>query len=123
MLSRRLPLPSIGGLISLAGQKAITIDTILPSLTFTSISPTSPGTSPNPTLTINVSEALATLTLYSNSSCATAISASVAAPQGVNTLTTPTLTGNANTSIFAQGTDQAGNVSVCGYMTAYAQSN
>jgi hypothetical protein len=72
--SAALTLPATGSGSSIAGQKALVLDTAPPTITYTSISPSSPGSSRTPTLTMTLSEA-ATVTLYSDGSCTSAISA------------------------------------------------
>ena len=52
-----LTLPTVGGASSIAGQKAILIDTTAPTISFSSITPTSPGTNSTPSVTLKLSEA------------------------------------------------------------------
>ncbi len=118
-----LTLPAVGGPLSLSGNKSIVIDTTTPSITFTSISPASPGTSQTPQVTVSVSEALTSLRLYSDSLCLLSISANASAASGSNTVTTTTLAANATTAIYARANDLAGNTSSCIYMTAYTHAN
>jgi hypothetical protein len=118
-----LTLPARGGMGSLSGNKSIVIDTNTPSITFTSISPASPGTSQTPQVTVSVSEALASLRLYSDGTCSAAISSSVVAVAGSNTVNTSALAANATTAIYASAADLAGNMSSCTYMTAYIHSD
>lgn len=118
-----LTLPAPGSVGSPSGNKSIVIDTIAPSMTFSSISPGSPGNSRTPQVTMNVSEALASLRFYSDSACSAAISLNVLARAGSNTVTTSALTANATTTIYASAADLAGNMSSCTYMTAYTHSD
>jgi hypothetical protein len=114
-----LTLPQVGGIASIAGQKAVIIDTTDPLVTFSSINPVSPGATQTPTLTVNLSEAATSLRLFSDASCSAPISAAGAGVAGPNALTTTSLTANGTTSIFARATDPAGNVGLCSSMTVY----
>jgi hypothetical protein len=103
---------------SIAGQKAIVIDTTAPALTYTSTAPTSPGTSQTPQVAMTASEA-ATIVLYNSGACTTSISNSLSGVAGSNTVTTNSLTANATTGIYAKATDTAQNNSACTLMTSY----
>ena len=114
-----LTLPSPGSSGSLGANKNLWIDTTAPVLAFTSINPVSPGISQNPQVTFTVSELVPTLRLYKDAICSTAISGWNTGSAGSNTIATSTLAGNVATSIFAQGTDPAGNTSNCTSLTTY----
>ena len=106
---------------TIANGKAIVIDTTLPVIAYTSISPTSPGTSATPSITMSLSEAssASSLELFSNVGCTTSISTAVPGTSGSNAVTTSTLTANATTTIYAKMTDVAGNASTCTSMVSY----
>lgn len=72
---------------------------------------------------MSVSEALPNLRLYSDGTCSAAISSSVVAVAGSNTVTVSALTLNATTSIYARAADLAGNTSPCTYLTSYTHAN
>jgi hypothetical protein len=114
-----LALASPGGINSLASQKNIVIDTTSPTVTYTSTNPVSPGASQTPAMAVSLSEAASNIRLYSNASCTTAISGSSSGVAGANSIVTSSLAANSTTSIFAQATDIAGNVSSCFAMTNY----
>jgi alpha-tubulin suppressor-like RCC1 family protein len=118
-----LTLPGVGGAFSIAGTKAIVIDTITPTVTYSSISPISPNVSTTPTITATLSETVSNFTLYSNSGCSTAISGTTGASAGSATKTTNALTANSTNTIFAQVTDAAGNISACTSMTTYVNDS
>jgi hypothetical protein len=118
-----LELAALGSGSSLAGQKAIQILTAPPVMTYTSISPATPGTSRTPTVTMSITEA-STVTLYSNSDCSTAISAPTAVSAGAGqTVTTSTLPVNAATSIHARAVAAFANTSACTSMVVYTHDN
>ena len=96
-------------------------DTISPKITYTSISPVSPGTSLTPSISLTLSEVTATggLRLYSDSLCATSVSAAVTGTAGLNTIVTTSLTANAATTIYAKAVDPAGNASTCTNLITY----
>ena len=112
-----LPAPSAAG--SLSGNKAIAIDTNAPSMSYTSISPVSPGMTQTPQVTVNLSEAASNVRLYSDSGCSAAVSVAASGVSGSNVITTNALAANASTTFFGQMTDLAGNVSSCASMTSY----
>ncbi len=113
-----LTLPTPGGIASIAGQKAIVIDTSNPSLAYISISPTSPGNDATPDIVVNNSE-ISSIVLYSNSQCSTAVSSSLIGILGDNTITTNTLVSSSVTTIYGQAIDAAGNASDCTLLTTY----
>jgi hypothetical protein len=117
-----LTLPGSTDTGRLASQKDIVVDTTSPTLTFTSISPTSPGSSPTPQVTVTVSEA-ATILLYNNNTCSTAISSAVSGTNGANLITTNSLTANSTVNIYGKATDAVGNVSACTSLTTYTYSS
>ena len=100
-------------------------DLAAPTVSFQSIAPTSPGISQTPSLTITTSEASSQsgLRLFSDVTCATAISAAVTATSGDNVVTTSTLTANSPTTIHAKMTDVAGNASACTSMISYTHQS
>ena len=114
-----LTLPTPGAVGSLGATKTIVVDTTLPVITFGSVVPTSPGLSATPQVSFNATEALSLVQLFSDSVCSAAISPAVSGPQGLNTITTNSLASNASTSIFARGSDLAGNASSCSSLTSY----
>ncbi len=120
-----LTLASPGAANSLANNKAIIIDTTPPVITFSSISPVSPGSSQTPQVTLTLSEATATssLELFSAANCTGSTATAVTGVIGSNAVTTTGLTANAVTNIYALASDAAGNVSACTSMTAYAHDN
>ena len=120
--SATLTLSGTGGAASIAGQKAIVIDTTAPTLTYAAIAPTSPGTSQTPQVTLTSSEA-ATILLYNSAACSSTISNSTSGVAGSNAITTTTLTANTMTGIYAKATDAAGNASACTSMTSYTHDN
>jgi hypothetical protein len=119
-----LTLPLTGGASSLASQKAIVIDTSPPSVTYTSVSPSSPNLSRTPTITMNLSEA-ANVTLWSDAGCSvTQISNTTALSAGAGqTITTYSLPVNTTTQINAKAVTALGNATGCLPMVAYAHDN
>jgi alpha-tubulin suppressor-like RCC1 family protein len=118
-----LTLPGAGGSFSIAGQKAIVIDTVTPVVTYVSISHVSPNASTTPTITATLSEAVSNFTLHSNSGCSAAISGTTGGSAGSTTKITNALVANSTTTIFAQVTDAAGNISACTSMTTYVNDS
>ena len=124
LIPATLTLPSPGGANSLGNSKALVIDTTAPTITYTSISPTSPGASQTPAVTLSLSEASGTsgLGLYSESGCTTSIATAVTGTSGSNVVTTTTLASASTTAIYAKATDVAGNESSCTSMLSYTHS-
>ena len=120
-----LTLPTVGGANSIAGQKAIVVDTTSPVITFTSTSPTSPSSDQTPNIVVSLSEGSATngLGLFSNAGCTVSIATAVTGVSGSNTVTTSSLTANVTTAIYAKATDVAGNVSSCTSLVSYTHDN
>jgi hypothetical protein len=118
-----LTLPVIGSYNSLGGSKNISIDTTPPTLIFISSSPTSPGNTRTPQLTLALSESFVNLRLYSDPSCSTNLSGSLSGAQGLQTLSTWTLPANFTTQIFGKATDLIGNNSSCTLLTSYTHDN
>ncbi len=120
-----LTLASPGAANSIGFGKAIIIDTTVPVITYTSISPVSPSTNQIPAVTLSLSEASGTsgLGLYSESGCTSSIATAVTGTSGSNVITTTSVTANALTTIYAKVTDVAGNVSTCTSMTSYTHDN
>ena len=114
-----LTLPATGASGSLGLNKSIIIDTTAPTLTYTNIFPASPGNTQTPQVSLDLTEPVTVLRLYSDASCSAAISPASTGTIGPNTVTTNTLTANASTTIYGQGTDAAGNVSLCTLLTSY----
>ncbi len=120
-----LTLASPGAAGSLGNASSIVIDTTVPVITYSSISPTSPGNSQTPVVTISLSEASAAsgLRLYSDSGCSTTASGASTGSSGSNNITTSTLTANTSTALYAQMTDVAGNISACQSLVTYVHDN
>mgnify|MGYP006283275365 CR=1 FL=1 len=114
-----LSLPAPGTAGSLGANKALVIDTAPPSITFSSISPVSPGSSRTPQVVVNTSEAMANIQLYSDATCTSFVSSADSAGVGSKSITTSQLAANTSTSLYALGTDIAGNSSACTLMTTY----
>lgn len=118
-----LTLPPVGGYSSIAGQKEIVILTMPPTLTYVSMVPSSPGSTRTPSLTLLTSED-STVTLYSDASCASAISAPVSFSKNTPAaISTYTLTSNASTSVFGRAMDSVANISTCTALVTYTHDN
>gem|GEM_PF-2467151 len=109
---------------SASGSKLITIDTTEPTLTFNSVSGGNPGSTLRPIIIGTASES-SDVTLYFDSLCATAKSATA-----VNTVfASPGITVNADvasnttTTIYAKAIDAAGNASSCTSLLTYTHDN
>jgi hypothetical protein len=118
-------LPAVGASGSLGSNKDIFIDTTIPTISFNSISPSSPGTSLTPTLTMTLSETSKTggLRLFSDSSCTIAISSATTGAIGLKSITSNSLTSNSTTIIRAAMTDLAGNSSACVTLVSYTHDS
>lgn len=118
-----LSLPPVGGYSSIAGQKEIVILTTPPALTYVSSAPNSPGSTRTPALTLLTSET-ATVTLYSDSGCSSAISAPVSftrnTPAAISTYSLPV---NAATFIYGRAIDVVANISMCTALVSYTHDN
>jgi hypothetical protein len=110
-----LTLPTVGGASSIAGQKAIVIDTTAPTLTLTATNPATTGSTRMPNVIGTVNDAGATMTLYSDSACTSAISsgASQVTLQGTGIPITTNLTADATSIIYSRAADAAGNLTAC----------
>jgi hypothetical protein len=118
-----LTLPALAGVNSIAGQKALVIQTVAPTVTYASIAPTSPGSSRTPTVTMTLSTA-ATVTLYSENTCNTAISGATSLLAGAGqTITTASLTANGSTTIHAKAVAANNNPSACTSLVTYTHDN
>ena len=115
-----LTLPAVGGASSIAGQKAIVIDTAGPVFSSLSIVTASPSsTNFTPTVSFTVDEG-ATVTLYSDSACSTSISSGSSVAAGARTMTTSTLPDSGNNTIYIRGLDSIGNSSaLCSLVGTY----
>jgi hypothetical protein len=93
----------------------VTVDTTPPTLSLTSTSPNTTGSTQTPNVIGTVDDAGATITLYSDSSCTTAISggASQATLQGAGIPITTNLPANVMSTIYGRAADALGNLSVC----------
>lgn len=90
-----------------------TFDSLAPSFSNPSITPTSPSsTNFTPTVSFTLSEP-ATVSLYSDNACVNALSSSGQRPMGTNSMNTNTLPDSAITSIYIKGVDSIGNSSQC----------
>ena len=98
------------------------IDTVNPAFTSTAFTtPASPNWIVSPAVTLSVSEA-ATVTLYSNSICTTAISTATAVTSSAGqSVTVTSITLASTTTIYGKAVDAAGNTSTCTNLTAYTQ--
>ena len=118
-----LTLPNPGASGSLGSNNNILIDTAIPVITYSSVSPASPGTGRTPAITMALSEN-STVTLYSNSGCSNAISAATAlSGASGQTITTNTLNANASTTIYAKAVDGVTNESICTSMIVYTHDD
>jgi len=114
-----LTLPPGGGYSSLAGQKNIALDTIIPTLIYVSLSPSSPSISRTPAVTLLASED-ADVTLYSDVSCSAAISAATNLLKDAPVaLSAYSLTANGATTIYGRAIDNVGNSSSCTSLITY----
>jgi hypothetical protein len=119
-----LTLPAPGASGSLGANKTLVIDTTVPTITYTSIVPTSPNTSLTPQVNVSLSEAASNVRLFSESTCNSAISAAgLTGNAGANAITTTSLPTNAATAIFGRVTDLAGNLSSCTSLTSYTNDS
>ncbi len=93
-----------------------------PTLSSLSFSSSNPGSSLTPTVAFTLSEN-ATVTLYGDSGCTSAVSPATAKTSGANTLVTSTLTANAVTTVYAKAVDAAANSSTCTSVGSYTNDN
>ena len=95
-----------------------TNDIIAPAISGGSVTTTSPGTSLTPDISFTLSQD-ATVTLYSDIGCSSAVSGAAAKLSGANTMTTNTLSADDMTTIYAKAIDTASNTSSCTIIGAY----
>jgi hypothetical protein len=96
-----------------------TFDSVVPTLSALSVQSSSPSTTNfAPTVAFTLSES-ATVTLYSDVSCSTAISSASSKSSGAQTMTTNALPDSAVTSIYIKGVDAATNASSCSLIGSY----
>jgi hypothetical protein len=114
-----LTLPAPGAVGSLGSNKSIVIQTTLPTIAYSSVNPSSPGSSRTPTVSVTLSDA-STVTLYSDNACTAAISSAKSLVGGAGqTITTYTLTSNAPTQIYGKAVAAFGNTSLCTSLVTY----
>ena len=118
-----LTLVTPGAATSLGANRAFAIDTTAPVITLVSIAPTSPGPSQTPVVTISVSESSGTnlLNLFSDVSCGTIAATAITGASGSNAISLTSVALASVTTIYAQATDAAGNVSTCTSLGSYTQ--
>ncbi|MCX6116815.1 MAG: Ig-like domain-containing protein [Proteobacteria bacterium] len=112
---------SKGKVLSSAATLKFKYDSVVPTLSFSSISPASPSVSLNttPTVSLNLSEN-AKVTLYSNATCTTVASSSTSlVGSSGQTIVTSELPRPSSTTLYGRAVDDAGNVSECTKLVNY----
>jgi hypothetical protein len=118
-----LTLPNVGSSGSLSGSKSFVIDTLAPTFSYTSITPGVAGSNRAPTIEMSLSEPT-TVTVYSNDSCSSVVSAATSLNAGSGQrITTNPLAANATTVLYARAVDAVGNMSVCGNLVVYTHDD
>lgn len=95
-----------------------TNDSTAPTISSPSVVTSSPGTSLAPTVTLSLNED-ASVTLYRDTNCTSAISWLTSRPSGTSTMVTDDVNPNTETTIYMKATDSAGNTSACTFIGSY----